>query len=177
MKKILVIGAAVVALLALLGFGYTNLAYAQDDQPLCPFCGEGEWNRGRGGFQGQMAAGEYGPMHEYLHAALAEAFGMTPEALEAAHDGDQTLWEIAQDQGVSVEAFQALVQEARAAAFEQMAADGVISQEQAERMSGRMFGGRGQGGAVSGDCGMYGAEASGTYGPGMRGGGRWQNQP
>ena len=176
MKKILVIGAAVAALVTFLGFGYASLAYAQDDQPLCPFCGEGEWSRGRDGFQGHMAAGEYGPMHDYLHAALAEAFGMTPEALEAAHDGGQTLWEIAQDQGVSAEAFQALVQEARAAAFEQMAADGVISPEQAEWMAGRMFGGRGQGGAVSGGCGMYNAESTGTFGPGMRGG-RWQNQP
>jgi hypothetical protein len=123
-----------------------------------------------------MESGAYGPMHDYLHADLAEAFGMTPEALEAALDNGQTLWEIAQEQGLSAEAFQAVVQEARAAAFEQMAAAGAISPEQAEWMSGRMFGGRGQGRALSGECEMYDAD-NGTYGPGMHGGGRWQNQP
>jgi hypothetical protein len=178
MKKFLMLSVAALIAVGILAFGATSWAYAQDGLPVCPFCGEQQRMGGRGGFQGQGYDGEYGPLHDDLLPALAEAFGLTPAELEAAHADGKTLWQIAQDQGKTFAEFQALVLEARTQAFEQMVADGVITQEQAdwmlERMGGRRSGGFGQGLTNPEGCGMYGAASSAGYG--MRGG-RWNNQP
>lgn len=183
MKKILVIGTIAVAIVAALAFGLTNWAYAQDDLPVCPFCGEGSWMGGRGGFRGQVDGDEYGPMHDYMFPAIAEAFGLTETELEAAHDAGKTMWDIAQEKGFTFEEFQTLMLNARTQAFEKMVADGVISQEQAtwmlSHMNGAQGGGYGPGMRGAGGCGMYDGDEypSGGYGRGMRGGGRWNNQP
>lgn len=179
MKKIGIISAIAIALAAVVLLGYTGWAYAQSEPSVCPVCADESWRGGRGGFNEQGFGGEDGPLHEIMLARLAEAFDMTPEALQAAHAEGKTLWEIAQEQGKTYEKFQALILEARTKAFEQMVAEGVISQAQAawmlERMNGAQSGGYGPGRGGVGGCGMASGDSLGQY-PRMRGG-RWGNQP
>lgn len=179
MKKLLVIGAIAAAIVVTVALGLTGWAYAQDSQPTF-----GDSWMGMGGrFRGQTGADEYGPMHEYMIKAMAKALGMTAEELEAAHDSGKTMSDIAQEQGLTFEDFQAVMLEARTEAFNQMVLDGVISQEQADwmlnHMNGGMGGGFGRGGSSFGGCEMSDEFQSGSYGPGMHGGrgGRWNNQP
>jgi hypothetical protein len=127
---------------------------------------------GRGGFGGQ-ANGSYGPLHDYMFPAVAEALGLTSEELQAAHDSGQTFYDIAAAQGLTVEEAQALMADVRAQALEQAVADGKITQEQADWMAQRMQGGMGYGrGACGGQTGSAGQG-------GMMGGrgGRWSTQP
>jgi len=183
MKKLLVIAGITAAFVTVLALGLTGFAYAQDTQPVCPNCSEDGWMGKGAGFRGQVVDGEYGPMHEYMVSAMAEALGITPEELEAAHAEGKTAWAIAQEQGKSYDEFLALMQAARSTAFQQMVADGVISQEQADwmlsHMNGGMGSGYGRGGYGAGGCTMSGENQSGTFGPGMHGGrgGRWSTQP
>jgi hypothetical protein len=125
-----------------------------------------------GGFRGQATDGEYGPLHDAMIAAMAEAFGMTPEEIQAAHDAGKTMWDIAEEQGLSADEFQALMIEARTKALEQAVAGGLITQEQADWMLSRMnqqfAAGYGPG---SGACDGTGRRGGG---PGM--GRRFQSQ-
>lgn len=176
MKKLLIY-AAIAAVVLIAAAGVTTWAFAQDPTPACPGgaagnCGEqGGRMGGRGGFGGQ--AGEDGLLHDIMFPALAEALGMTPEALQAAHDSGQTFYNIAAAQGLTVEEAQALMADVRAQALEQAVADGVITQEQADWMAQRMQGGMGYGRGACG--GQTGSTAQG----GMMGGrgGRWSAQP
>lgn len=148
MKKILIIGSILAA--AVIALGATGLVYAQTQTPPnpgAPYGGYGFRGGGHGpgmmggrfgGFQGQTSDGVYGPLHEYMINALAEAFDLTPAEIEAAHEEGKTLFELAQENGFNVETFRELMIEARTDALNQAAADGVISQEQAEWMQSRM---------------------------------------
>jgi hypothetical protein len=173
MKKYLWIAVFSVALLAVMAFGFATPAYAQAPDPQnpdCPYCdGTGS------GMMGRRARAQDGTglLHDYMSAALAEAFGLTPAELQAAHDSGTTLWDIAVEQGKTVEEFQAIKDAARTSAITQAAAAGVISQEQADWMLERTQNGqRGAGMMTGGGCG-----GSGGRGPGNRGGGAGYNQP
>ena len=169
MKKLVLIGGiVVVTIMALAAAGF---AYAQEPQPTEPVpFGQGYgpgYGRGgmigRGGMMGrwnQTGDGQYGPMHEYMVGAMAKALGMTDEALDAELAAGKTMWQVAEAKGLSLEDFQKLMIDARTAAFTQMVADGVLTQEQADWMLSRMQGMWSQGGAQGG-CPMHG------------GGGRW----
>lgn len=177
MKKILIVGAVIAA--AVIALGATGLVYAQTQtppNPEPPYGGYGFRGGGHGpgmmggrlgGFQGQTSDGTYGPLHNYMSNALAEAFDLTPAEMEAAHQDGKTLFDLAVEKGFSVENFREVMIEARSDAFNQAAADGVISEEQAEWMQSRMnqmwANGYGPG---SGNC-----DGSGPRGAGMRG--RW----
>lgn len=69
---------------------------------------------------------------EAMHATIAEALGMTVAELEAAHADGQRLPEIAEAQGVTLEAVKTAVEAARTAAIEDALAAGTITQEQAD---------------------------------------------
>ena len=107
-------------------------------------------------------------------AAFAEALGLTPEELETRRDGGETLWQIAEAQGISSEDFATLWTDARTAALEQAVSDGVIAQEQADwmiqRMAQRQAAGFGPG---SGACTGAGPQGGFHRGPGWR----WNAQP
>ena len=97
--------------------------------------------------------------------AFAQALGLTPEELETRRLAGDTLWDIAQEQGMTTEQFQEMMTTARTSAINQAVADGVITQAQAdfmlERMETMMGNGVGPGfGMGNGGCG-----------------GRWNNQP
>ncbi len=180
-KGLLFVGILAVAIAAL---GLAGFAYAQAPTPQPPtgfgpgmMGGRGGMMGGGGGMMGgygSQSTGSYGPLHTYMIAAMAEAFGMTPEELQSLHDEGKTGWDIAQEQGLTQEEFIALMTEARTQAVQQAVADGVITQEQADWMLSRMqnMGGYGAG---TGTCpGMGGGFGGGRGG---RGGGRWNNQP
>jgi hypothetical protein len=112
-----------------------------------------------------MAAGlAAGPMHDYMHDALAEALGMTRDAFEAQLSAGETPWTIAEAQGLTADEFTAMIAEARAEALAAAAASGALTQEQADWMlarpmgAGMMGAGRGQGYDPS-NCPMRAATA------------------
>lgn len=183
-KKLLLVLTGFV--LAMAVFGVAGFAYAQTQDPpdpdaLCPYCGTGEGYTGRGGGMSQGSRGgmmnatydgEYGPMHEFMLAGFAEAFGLSVDELEARRAAGETMWQVAEAQGYSLEEFSALMFEIRSAALEQAVAAGLITQEQADWMLSRwesmQAGGFGTG-TGSGPC--QGGTPRG--GMGGRGGGRW----
>ncbi len=174
MKKTLVILA--VLGIALLTLGTAGYVYAQSQTPPAGFApGSGMSPQGmrpaRGGFRGQGDS----PLHDYMVAALADAFGLTPEELETMHDNGTTLWDYAAEQGMTVADFQAAMESARTTALEQAVADGVITQEQADWMSSH--GPRMGNGTAQGNCtgdGPHGHAGGAFRG---RGSGMWQNAP
>lgn len=176
MKKTLIF-VAVLGMFAL-ALGVVGFAYAQDDDPATPF---GPWS-GRGGHgPGMMGRwyddgdGEAGPMHETMQASIAAALGLTVEELDAAYDDGNTVWDIAQEQGLTSEEFSALMFDARSTALEQAVTDGSITQEQADWMQSRWTEMQESGfGPGSGFCSGDGFQ-SGGHGPGMHG--NWGSQP
>lgn len=173
MKKAVFTG--VIVGIVVLALGAAGLAYARTQSPMAPYYqqvsdegypyGSGMMGRGMmgmggynstfgSGFAGPMMDGdENGPIHEYMIESLADALGIDSTELETRHDAGETLWDIAQEQGISQEDFYALVQSARSEALDQAVADGVITQEQADWMLDHMAG-------------------TGGFGPGMMGHGQ-----
>lgn len=69
-----------------------------------------------------------------VKAAVAEALGLTVEELEAAREEGQTLPELAEEQGVEMDDVRAAAEEAKAVAVQQAVDEGLITEEQAERI-------------------------------------------
>jgi len=158
MKKSILIGIAI-TVLAVAVLGVAGLAFAQAQTPPPPDqpFGPGMMRRGGSGFgmMGRGGASNYGPMHPYMVAAFAEALGFTPEDLQAKLDSGESMWTVAQTQGLSEEEFTNLMLEARTEAAKQAVADGALTQEQADWMSQRMQQMQ-NGGFGPGNCPMHG---------------------
>lgn len=88
----------------------------------------------KGGMRGDGGLMETIFTPEAMHATIAQALGMTVDELEAAHVDGQRLPEIAEAQGVTMEAVQTAVEAARTTAIEQALAAGTITQEQADML-------------------------------------------
>ena len=182
MKKIFVIGAAIGAVV--IALGAAGLVYAQTQTPPSPNSPYGGFGPGfgggmhgpgmmGGGFRGQAAADSYGPLHEYMINAFAEALGLDAGDLEERLAAGETLFEVAEAEGYTAEQFRELMIEARATALSQAVADGVVTQEQADWMQSRMN----QMWANSYGPGSGHCDGTGPGGFGMRGGGfRWNGQ-
>jgi hypothetical protein len=173
MKKILWISA--LALIAVAVLGVAGFAYAQTQTPPdAPLFGFGMMRR-NGGFGPGMMRGwgqaGYGPMHTYMVETFAEALGLTPEELQARLDDGETMYTIAQAQGLSDEEFSTLMVEARTKALEDAVADGVLTQEQADWMVQHMAQMQASG-FGPGNCPMH----NGANGQGRGPGWRWNNQ-
>ena len=96
---------------------------------------------------GEPPFGPWDGLRDRMHTAMAEAVGMTVEEFDAAIAEGQTLWQIAQAQGVDLADVQASMEAARERAIDQAVADGRLTQEQADWMRSRPGGaGRGPGG-------------------------------
>jgi len=163
MSKTAKLGIAIVAVVVAVGtvLAVPSLVFAQGpadpDEPGTPVGPGGFWAHSGG--QGWMA--QY---QDEMHAAIAEALGLSVDEFEAALDSGQTVWQIAEAQGVSVEALQETMQAAHADILAQAVADGVLTQEQADAIlnhvgtglmvgGGRgMRGGRGLRGGYDGGC-------------------------
>ncbi len=152
-KRVVVLVA--VALLAVGLFGATK-AYAQEPTPVSPpSAGKGPGS---------------GLLHDYMTEAMFDVFGINTEELDEIHESESTLFEAL---GLPIEEFRTQMAEVRQIALENAAADGVISQDQADWMSERMLGaGRGKFGPGNGSC-LDGDRPAGTLQQGGRGRGRW----
>ncbi len=82
----------------------------------------------------EYGAQEYGPLHDYMYQAFAQALGITPEELAARRQAGDSLWTIAQEKGLTAEQFQTMMTTARTNAVNQAVADGIITQAQADFM-------------------------------------------
>ena len=141
MRKIwIIVGVLGVATLAL---GAAGLAYAQSETPP-PFMNpgyEGGMRGGRGGFGGMRAdllTADYGPYHEYMYDAFAELFGLSVDEIETRIESGETMWQIAEAVGVTMEEFGEIMAQVRTEVFDQAIAEGVITQEKVKFMDQRM---------------------------------------
>lgn len=153
MKKLILIG--VIAVVVFAALGIAGFAYAQGQTPSTPNSpdsrgsssqlrmngGSGAGNMGgrgqgrMGDMRGQQTTdGTYGPLHEYLVNSMAQALGLTAEQLRARLDAGETMWTIAQEQGISAETFNQIMTQARTDALDQAVANGALTQEQADFM-------------------------------------------
>ena len=153
-KKLIVILLVAGALTALA----VGVALAQAPEPPVPGTGGygpggmmGGYGRGgmMGGFRSNVD-GEYGPMHEYMEKALAEALGISMDEFESRREAGETAYQIALAEGFTADEIPALLREARGTALDAAAAAGAIPQDWADWMKARPFG------AGSGNCGGMG---------------------
>lgn len=158
MKKIIV----ALALVVLLSIAAIGVVMAQDadpgtpGNPACPYCGTG------GRFQGRGAGN--GLLSEYMHAAFAEALGISQEDFDARIQAGETMIEIATSLGFETEGFFELHEQARLAALKMAFEDGALDEDQYEWMKDRMGGGFG-----SGFGGRGGGRGQGRHGGGCGG--------
>ena len=164
--------------ITVLALGTAGLTYAQSETPQPaspPGYGNGMMG-GRGyiaGMRGGHIIGEEGPHHGGMIEAFAEATGLTPEELESRLASGETMWQIVESEGVSMEEFGEIMSQVRADFIQQALDDGTLTQEQADFMaqrgSKRGAGGFGQG---IGDC--MGDGAYSGFHQGRQG---WRNTP
>ncbi len=124
-KRLILLSSGVLIALLLAGVAGVTIVSADEPPPPAPF----GWG-GRGfGWAGGMWT---------LFDAAAEALGLTPEGLFAESHGGKSLDEIAEEQGVEMDAVQEAMNAARAEAMQQAimqaVEEGKISQEQADWM-------------------------------------------
>ena len=150
----------------------------QTPQPFGQGFGQGMMGRGqqagigRGAMMGGQVDGDEGPMHDGMVAYFAEKLDLSADVVEGRLDAGETMWQIAELQGMAAADFTALMQDARNAGVDAAVQAGLMTQERADWMNQRsqdmpMF----QEGFDPEDCPMYGGSAAGPQaGYGMRGG-------
>ena len=169
MKKAILIFAGVFVLAAV--FAVTGFAYAQTQTPPsgdAPSAGVPGWGMMGRNAHGMMRGSGSGPMHDYMEEALAEKLGLSEAEIEEKLASGETMWSIAQAQGLTDEQITELMQSARDEALKAAVAAGAITQEQADWMAQRMQQMNGAGG-----CGAGFGQGARQHMP-M---GRWFNQP
>lgn len=158
-KTYIVVGAIGLAVLILvvavfafaLGFATNAFARSQSASPNDSFS---NWSMmdGYGGHENGMMGpgfgmmeydmmgwyGEEGPMHESMIDALAEELNLSPQEIESRHDDGESMWEIAQNEGLSDEEIGQLMSSAHDAALENSVNEGWLTPEQAEWMNEHM---------------------------------------
>jgi hypothetical protein len=172
MKKTMLIAGIVLAALVVFGVG---AAFAQGPNP---YAGNGAVRPGASA--GVQNGG--GWMHDYVEQALAAKLGLTEAQVEEQFTAGKTMYQIALDNGIKQEDLTDFLNEVHQDAFAAAVKDGVITQEQANRMLQRM---QNRGAYGAGNCPMHGGQANqgAGYGRGMMNGfgggmmrGNWQNQ-
>jgi len=173
-SKLLFVGIAVIGLAALAfgGLVWAGTAYAQSQTSGYAYGMMGGQYEG----YGMMGTGDYGPMHETMVDALAEALNLTPEEVQARIDAGETPWEIAQSLGLSDAQIQQLLLDAHDQALDQAVDAGLLTQEQADWMDQHMESMWSDDGAGFGGChgpnGTGNSSSDTSFGPMMR----WYNQ-
>lgn len=173
MKKVWIIAAMVG--LTVLALGAAGIAFAQSETPqpvTPPGYGYGMMG-GRGNFPGMRGgyiSGEEGPHHDDMIEAFVEAIGLSPEEVETRLASGETMWQIVESEGLSMEEFGEIMSQVRSDFIQQALDDGTLTQEQADFMaSRRAAGGFGQG---FGEC-----MGDGAYGGFHQGHQSWRNTP
>lgn len=125
------------------------------------------------------------PLYTYMQTALAEAFGISVEDLEAMQEAGTSLKDLAIEQDLTVAEYQSRIETARLSAIDAALTDGAITQDEADEMKARVedgvrlpglggmpgFGGRGGRGGhggrggFGGDCPAVVAPADATVQP------------
>ena len=139
-KKLLIVAGMALIVLLLAGLAGVAFVFAQEPTPTVPFGRHGGgWGRGgfgRGGF-GWAGGGPW-----TMFDTAAETLGLTPEELFAELRAGKSPAEIAEEQGVDVEALYDAMNAARGEAMQQAiqqaVEDGRITQEQADQMLERL---------------------------------------
>ena len=150
MKKSLIMVATIVAVV-LLGHvliasargsaGYASMGSAMTGYTL-PYTGTlpfgpggmmGGWGRG---WMGSMMAA--GGMHEQVWTAIAEKLGMSYDELVAAVQNGQTIQQLAEAKGVSLDDLKQAALDAKQAALAELVKQGVLTQAQADWILERM---------------------------------------
>ncbi len=128
-KRLILLSSGALIVLLLAGVAGVTIVFADEPTPPAPF---GWGGRGRG-----FGFGRAGGMWALFDAA-ADALGLTPEGLFAESHGGKSLDEIAEEQGIEMDAMQEAMNAARAEAMQQAiqqaVEDGNISQDQADWM-------------------------------------------
>lgn len=188
MKKVLIIGVTIVAVIAL---GNVLLASAQGNPPFgqnttcplgytCPYSGTTPYGGPGGMMGGRGMMGGYGTytgtvpggmgamhdammatggMHEQVWTAVATKLDMTYAELNTALQNGQTVAQLAQAKGVSLDELKQAAEDAIHASFADLVKQGALTQEQADWMADHMD-----------DMPMFDFEQGygpGTMGPGM----------
>ena len=117
MKKTLLITALIGVLILTLGIA--SSVYAQENIPQTNF------------------GTEHPVLRRAMITAIAETLGMTTDDLAAARKDGQTLADLVENQGLSMEEFSAGLAETITAMLDQSVADGKITQEQADNFQTR----------------------------------------
>lgn len=159
-KRLITLAGVTLIVLLLAGLGGAALVFAQEPTPPTPF-GRHGGGRGMGGFA--WAGGGQWTMFD----TAGEVLGLTPEEFFAELHAGKSMADIAEEQGVEMEAVQDAMNAARGEAMEQAidqaVEDGSLSREQADWMlegleqgffpGGQGFGrGRGGGFHPEGEC-------------------------
>lgn len=172
MKKIVVVLAALVVAVALFG---ASAVSAQTQTP--PGTGTG-WSGMMGGglgnaMRGMMGGAQDGTgiMHDSMVTAFAEKLGLSVDTINQRLAAGETMWQIAESEGLTAEEIQALMTAAHTEALAEAVANGTITQAQADWMNQRMAQGIGAGNCSgAGNGGMMGAGRGRMGGGGMMGG-------
>ncbi|MDY7078391.1 MAG: hypothetical protein SXV54_15850 [Chloroflexota bacterium] len=139
-KRLFLLSGVALAALLLVGLAGATVVSAQEPtpEPQVPFGWSGR-DRGMGGFGGRGRMGGFGWASGgqwTMFDTAAEALGLTPDEFFAELHAGKSLDEIAEEQGVEVEAIQDAMNAARGEAMqqaiEQAVEDGSMSQEQAD---------------------------------------------
>lgn len=144
-----------------LNYGGPNFS-ADDETP-----GDGGYfgpMQGRGGRWSSEAP--FQPMHEAMVQAVADATGLSVEAIEGRITEGDRLFTIAVEAGLSEEEYFSMMREVREAFLAEAVASGLMSQERYQWMLEHMDGD--PKGPESGGCYRYGEEESPMYGGGLR---------
>jgi len=187
MKKVLIIAVTIVAVIALGNVVLASAQVTNQPGPqngtcpvsgyTCPFSGTMPMGRVPGGMMGgraMMGSGNYtntmpmhgammgsmmgaNGMHEQVMTAVAQKLGLTYAELNTAMQSGQTVAQLAQAKGVSVDALKTVALDAMKVSFADLVKQGVMTQAQADAMADHMD-----------DMPMFNFE-QGT-GPGMMGG-------
>ena len=175
MKKVLLIAVTIVAVIAL---GNVLLVSAQGgsrpNQPntvcpvsgtTCPFSGTMPYGIPGGMMGGRGMMGMHNSMmgtngmHQQVWTAVAKELGLTYEELTTAVQNGQTVAQLAQAKGVSLDALKAAALDAMKTSFAELVKQGVMTQQQADWMLDHMD-----------DMPMFNFDRG--FGPGMMQGGR-----
>ena len=82
--------------------------------------------------------GEEGPMHEVMIESVAEELNVPVEEINARHEAGETIWEIAESEGLSEGEIQKLMSKVHDGSLKAAIENGWMTQEQAEHMGEHM---------------------------------------
>lgn len=147
MKKSLLVIGGIIALIGALALA--GLAFAQTQTPpqgnnqngygwgMMGGNGRGMMGGNGRGMMGNSSYG-YGPMHEYMEEALANALGITKDDLEAKLAAGETMYDVAKAQGMTDAQIGELMTSAHSDALKSAVQAGAITQAQADWMDEHM---------------------------------------